>query len=661
MSTIPSSSGQINRTDLSRAIIAANIPTLLMVLVHITGDGAWLRFPFKPSKPRALNLNDSGGLSDELQHEVRERCLDAILDWQDRGRPDLPVPDDALVVEMMSACVGEPVSSEYGPMMAEEMALRDRDEAWQAHTSILADSGYTVLIIGAGVSGLCMASKLNEAGIEYRIVEKNSDVGGTWLENSYPGAGVDAPSHFYAFSFAPNPDWSRYYASRDEIYAYLRRLSEGLGIQERIEFGSEVLDATWNDASQRWHVRIRTRDESIRECMVDVVISAVGQLNRPAIPNLPNLESFPGPSFHTARWPQNFDIRGKRVAVIGTGASAMQVVPAIADQCEQVTVYQRSPQWAVPNENYRRDVDPRVQYLLKNVPFYDQWFRFRLFWVFNDKIHPTLQIDPEWPHSERSINAKNDRHRQFLTEYIRDELGDQIELLPKVLPAYPPYSKRMLMDNGWYRTVAREDVELVTEPILKMTELGILTSDGKERLHDAIVFATGFEARRMLAPMRIVGRRGLSLRDIWGDDDARAYLGITIADFPNFFCLYGPNTNLGHGGSIIFQIELQAAYIMQLLTHMAKLGYTGVEVKSEKQDRYNLDLDYAHSRMIWTHGAAENWYRNSAGRIVTNSPWRCVDYWRLTHLVSLDDFTFTSAKSVGGESGVGFPTQARAS
>lgn len=640
MSALTASDTELDRDELSRSMAAANIPTILMVLVHLTGDPSWLRGPFRPSKPRALNMNDSAGLSVEAQRQVRKRCADAVLDWQSRGRPALFLPDDELLVEMMSACVGEPVSPEYGPMMAEELTLRDRDEAWHARDAVLAEAGLSVLIIGAGVSGLCMAAKLAEAGVEYRIVEKNDDVGGTWLENSYPGAAVDAPSHFYAYSFAPNADWSRYYASRDEIHEYLREFSDELGIRQRIEFGSEVEEAVWDEPAQHWQVKVRSADGTERKYTTDVLVSAVGQLNLPATPQLDGLEGFGGIAFHTARWPEDLDIRGKRVAVIGTGASAMQVVPAIAGVAEQITIYQRSPQWAVPNENYRRDVDDRVKYLLRNVPFYDQWFRFRLFWVFNDKVHPTLQIDPEWPHPDRSINAKNDRHREFLTNYIRDELGEHVELLPKVLPNYPPYGKRMLMDNGWFRTITRPDVELVTEAIARVTATGIVTEDETERDHDVIVFATGFQARRMLAPMRIVGSDGQVLRDLWGDDDARAYLGIAIAGFPNLFCLYGPHTNLGHGGSIIFQIELQAGYIMQLLTYMAEHGWSQVDVRPEVEDKYNADLDSAHGRMIWTHAGMETWYRNSAGRVVTNSPWRCVDYWHLTHQLSADDFVF---------------------
>ena len=640
MSALNTSVLKADRDELAKAMEAANLPTILMVLVHITGDRSWLRPPYRPSKPRALNLNDSAGLPDELQQEVRARCVDAIVDWESKGRPSLLVPDEDFLVEMMSACVGEPVAPEYGPMMAEEMTLLDRDQAWQDGAKALAGSGMSVLIVGAGISGLCMAAKLIEAGVSFRIVEKNPDVGGTWYENTYPGARVDAPSHFYAFSFAPNPDWSHYYANREEIYRYLRELSERSGVYDRIEFNSELTEASWDETAQCWHTRVRHSDGTEHLDDTNVIVTAVGLLNRPAIPSLPGIESYEGTAIHTARWPKDFNVDGKRVAVIGTGASAMQVVPAIAGTAAKVTVYQRSPQWAVPNENYRRDVDPRVKYLLKHVPCYDQWFRFRLFWVFNDKVHPTLQKDPNWIHPERSINAKNDRNREFLTRYIKDELGDRLDLLPKVLPDYPPYGKRMLMDNGWFRTMARDDVELVTDPISRVTKSGIVSEDATERDFDVIIFATGFEARRMLAPMTIVGRYGESIRQLWGDDDARAYLGITVAGFPNFFCLYGPNTNLGHGGSIIFQIELQAAYVMQLLTYMAEHGYTEVDVRDDVQDLYNKELDDAHAKMIWTHEGMDTWYRNSAGRIVTNSPWRCVDYWRLTHLVSYEDFVF---------------------
>jgi 4-hydroxyacetophenone monooxygenase len=261
--------------------------------------------------------------------------------------------------------------------------------------------------------------------------------------------------------------------------------------------------------------------------------------------------------------------------------------------------------------------------------------------MFNDKLYPSLQIDPNWPHLDRSVNATNDKHRVFFTEHIRESLADRMDLWDKVLPTYPPYGKRILMDNGWYDAITRDDVELITEKVVGVTTDAIITSDGKRHEADVIVLATGFQSKRMLWPMDIHGIDGQSIRELWGDDDARAYLGMTVPGFPNLFITYGPNTNLGHGGSVIFHAECQVNYISRLLVEMVERGIRSLECRKDVFDEYNARVDAAHSRMIWSHRGMDTWYRNARGRVVTNTPWRLLDYWRMTRRPSLDDFEVT--------------------
>jgi 4-hydroxyacetophenone monooxygenase len=315
----------------------------------------------------------------------------------------------------------------------------------------------------------------------------------------------------------------------------------------------------------------------------------------------------------------------------------MQLVPAIAGVAAHVTVFQRSPQWAVPNAELDRAVSAETQWLLAQLPFYSGWYRYREFWQWNDHIHPTLQIDPDWPHQDRSINALNESHRVFLTEHITRTLEGRPDLIAKCLPTYPPYGKRGLMDAGWFATMRRDDVSLVTEPVTAIRPGGLVTADGAEHAADVIAYATGFHAQKMLWPMDVHGRDG-TIREAWGDDDPRAYLGIAIPGFPNFFTLYGPNTNLGHGGSVVFHTELQVRYTMGLICAMVEGGISAAEVRAEVCAEYNDRLDEAHSRMIWSHRGMDTWYRNAKGRIVTNSPWRLADYWRMTREPDLSEY-----------------------
>jgi 4-hydroxyacetophenone monooxygenase len=637
--TYPPAAGGELSTDaaLRRALDEANIPTLLMVLVQLTGDRHWLAAPYRPTRTKGMSDHDTGGLEPEVQDLIRAEAFDAVRRWRAGELTPMGLPPEELFIEMMSVCVGERVPPEYAPMMAEEMGFVSRDTTWDAPPEPAALSGFHVVVIGAGVSGLCAAIRLEQAGVPYTVIEKNDAVGGTWLDNRYPGCGVDTPSHLYSYSFAPN-EWTNYYSKRPHLHEYLERCATEFGVRHRIQFRTEVVSAVYDEAQNNWAVVLRGPDGTERELTANVVISAVGQLNRPSVPNIPGADTFTGPAFHSAQWPSDVDVKGKRVAVVGTGASAMQLVPAIAGDVAALTVFQRSPQWAAPSENYRRTVTDHVKLLMDEVPFYAAWYRFRLAWSFNDKVHASLQLDPGWEHPERSVNAINDGHRRFFTDYMLSQLGDRTDLIPKVLPSYPPFGKRMLIDNGWFQAITEDHVELVTEHVTEIRPQGLVTADGAEYEADVIVYATGFDSLRMLAPMDIRGRSGRSIRETWGDDDAHAYLGLAVPDFPNFFCLYGPNTNLGHGGSLIFLTECGVRYIMEIVQQMIAEGLSAVEVRRDVHDEYNSRVDAAHDRMIWTHPGMDTWYRNGRGRVVTNSPWRVVDYWQMTRTARLEDY-----------------------
>lgn len=623
------------------ALVAGNIPTLLLVLRTLTGDPRWFEPPFRPSRTIAMNDNDTGGLPEEIQEEIREAVLDLLRNLRDGSGVVAPPPLDGELIAMLGESLGEQVPAEYAQSMAEDAGFVPSD----VFDGPPLGADLSVVIIGAGISGICAGTALRRLGVDVTIVERNDDVGGTWLDNDYPGAGVDTPSHLYAFSFAPWASWTRYYAKQPEILDYLRRVADQEGLRSVIRFGTEVLGASWDAAASVWRVRILSGGVE-SELVSDVLVSSVGQLNRPVIPALPGLDTFPGPAFHTAEWDHSVDLAGKRVGVVGTGASAMQVVPTIAEQAGSVVIFQRSPQWVAPNGNYLREVDPRTQLLFEQVPYYRPWYRLRLMWMFQDKLHPTLQRDPSWEGGGdgRSINRTNDKHREFLTRYLHEQLGDRDDLVAKSLPDYPPYGKRMLLDCDWFSTLRRDDVSLVTSGVAAIDGSTVVADDGGRHDVDVLVFATGFSARKMLHPLDIRGRSGESLRERWGDDDAWAHLGIEIPDFPNLFLMYGPNTNLGHGGSTMFHAECQVHYMVELLREMVAADVAAVEVRQEVCDDYVARVDAAHENMIWTHPGMSTWYRNAAGRVVTNSPWRLLDYWTMTRRPSLDEHLVTPAR-----------------
>lgn len=630
---------------LHRAIAVANIPVLVMVLHHLTGDDRWLAEPYAPSRGRGLSDHDTGGLPDSVQAEIRDAAEHAVRDWSRGAPPARPRPAAEHLRHMLSVCVAEDVPAEYARLMRVEMGF-EPDPTPRADGPTADDA--QVLVVGAGVSGLALAVRLERAGIPYTIVEKNEDVGGTWLENRYPNAGVDTPSFLYSLSYFPR-SWSTHYGKRDEMLAYLRDVADRFGLRDRIRFRTEVRRADWDDGAQRWHVELGRRDGSTEHVAARFLVTAVGLLSRPKIPDLPGMDSFDGHLFHSARWPEGFDVTGRRVGIVGSGASAMQIVPAIAPEAGQVTIFQRSPQWAAPVDNYFDPVREEIHWLVRHVPYYHRWYRFRLAWLFNDRVWPSLQIDPDWPHPERSLNGTNDGHRAFFTAHLRAELGDREDLVDKTLPTYPPYGKRILLDNGWYATIRRPDVELVTEAVSEVTATGVRTSAGGEHEVDVVVLCTGFEAQRLLHPMDIRGRDGRSIREDWGDDDPHAYLGITTPGFPNLVFMYGPNTNPG-GGSYMFIAECQARYIADLLVKAIDAGAGAVECRQDVHDEFNRQVDEQHSRMVWSHPGMETYYRNPAGRVVTNWPWRVVDYWERTRSADLDDFVLEPATEAAGRS-----------
>ena len=629
-----------SQLDLSSAIAEADIRCLLMVLVHMTGDERWLEPPYKPKRDVRLIPDPDAGLPAEIQHEIRTAVVGLFA--QGTPKPVVTDPGDELILRMMRACLGENVAPEYASLMREEMGFIPRQARWSQRPADETLARHHVLIVGAGVCAIALAVALGQLGIGYTIVEKNAELGGTWYVNRYPGCGVDTPNHSYSYSFGSRNAWTRYFCQREELLDYLKKVADEYGIRKHLRLNTQLTSSRWNEGKRRWISTLKTEggEETFEST---VLVSAIGQLNDPSRAHFNGEEEFKGLILHSALWPDNLKLEGKRVAVIGTGATSMQLVPSIADRVASLTVFQRTAQWARPVEGYSDPITEGAQWLLAHLPFYVQWYRFNMFWRYGDGLLPFLRKDSAWPHPDRAVNKGNDRHREELTDFIQSELKDRPDLIGKCVPTYPPYGKRILLDNGWFNTLTKPNVELVTDAVDRFTRDGILTRDGRERPYDIIVVATGFKVTEMAARLDITGRDGKNLRDKWAGDNPTAYLGLTVPDFPNLFCMLGPNSGPAHGGSVIFQSECQSRYISACLVEMIERGIAAIDVRQEVHDDYVRKVDAEHEAMIWTHPGMTTYYRNKSGRVFSAMPWRFVDYWAMTHDPDLNQYRLTKA------------------
>jgi 4-hydroxyacetophenone monooxygenase len=624
--------------EIAEALLDLSIPTLMLSLVHMSGDPGLIRGRLRPA---GLFLNEvQGYMTEEDKAEVRSLALEVIGRYRDRGCPE-PEPVSAeLLHEMMTWLVCEDVPVEYVPMLMEEMEL-DGTDGRKVEPVADADArrAFPVVVIGCGQSGLLAGIRLQEAGIPFTILEKNAGVGGTWWENSYPGARVDVGNHFYCYSFEPSDEWTEFFAQQPELQAYFEAVMRRHGIGEHIRFETEVLGASWDDDRAVWSVRTRGRDGGEETLEARAVISAVGQLNRPHVPDIPGQEAFTGPAFHSARWDHTVDLTGRRVAMIGAGASGFQIAPTIAPEVGHLTVFQRTAQWMFPNPNYHEPVGPGVRWALRHLPFYGRWYRFLLFWPGCDKGLEAARVDPDYPDQQRAVSETNEFTRQMFTEWITSQVGDDPDLIAKVVPDYPATGKRTLQDNGsWLRTLTRDNVELVRTGIDHIEADAVVTEDGVRHPADVLVYATGFHANRVLWPMEITGRDGTDLRTMWGERPA-AYLGITVPGFPNLFCMYGPGTNLAHGGSLIFHSECQIRYITQCLDLLIEGGHRSMEPTQERYDDWHERSQREIKTLVWSQPSVKHsFFKNAYGEIHVLSPWRLVDYWRWTRELDAADF-----------------------
>lgn len=476
-----------------------------------------------------------------------------------------------------------------------------------------------IIILGAGMGGLGMAAKLRRAGLDsFTILEKGSDVGGTWRDNHYPGSGCDVPSHLYSFSFEPKLDWSRKFAKQPEIHDYQLQLTRKYGLRPFIRFNTEVSEARFDEATGLWHVST-VGGETFT---ANMVVSALGQLNRPAFPKIEGDESYKGTKFHSARWDHDYDLNGKNVCVIGNGASAIQFVPEIVDQVKKLSIFQRSPNWVVPKAD--RPYTDIEQKLFQRFPFLVKLHRWMIYLTLERNYLAFIRD---------SLFSKlfEKAGRKELDTYIADPKLKEI-----LTPDYPAGCKRVLISNDWYPAIAKPNCETLTSPIARITEDAVVTADGVSHPADAIIYSTGFQTMDFLAPMKVTGLGGQDLNAAWREG-AEAHRGVAVSGFPNFFMLYGPNTNLGHN-SIIFMLECQINYILQVVDTLQNPKLRWIDVHKHSQKGFNEELQKDMQKTVWA-GGCSSWYKNEAGKVTNNwSSFTTKYWWQMRHL-DLDEYS----------------------
>lgn len=479
----------------------------------------------------------------------------------------------------------------------------------------------SVIIIGTGFGGIGMAIQLKRAGFhEVTLLEKADRVGGTWRDNTYPGAACDVQSHLYSYSFEPKHDWTCKFGAQPEIQSYMEHCVEKYGLASHIRFNKAVSDASFDSQTNQWTVRTEAGDTYT----ASVLITATGQLNRPAIPDIPGLESFKGAMFHSARWDHDYDLTGKRVAVIGTGASAIQFVPAIVPKAAKLDLYQRSAAWVLPKPD--REFTHTEQSLFQKLPLWDRLYR-SLIYMKNE----TRAI------AFTRFNKLLDIFAQQAIKEARTHVTDP-EKLKDIIPEYQIGCKRILISNDWYPAINQPHVDLITDSIARVDETGVVTADGERRDADAIIFATGFRASEFLSPLRITGREGVSLNDAWANG-AKAFKGITVSGFPNLFMVYGPNTNLAHN-SILYMLESQFRYVISALNALAKYPGAAMDVRQDRQTRYCQVVQRGLDGTVWDTGCS-SWYLDAQGRNTVNWPGFTFSYRFATRAVDTADYTFS--------------------
>ncbi len=549
-----------------------------------------------------------------------------------------PPPGEAEARKFMELFSGEPLSEKYARFGIEELAFDEfpRDWQWTKKPPPEVLDKIKILVIGGGISGLTAAIQLRRLGFSFKVVERQGDLGGTWNLNHYPEARVDTSSYMYQYKFEKNYPWSEYFAARDETKVYLKHVAEKYGVAGSIQFNTEVVAAEWEEVNGVWNVTLRERDGRETHETANFIISGSGLFSTPRLPDIPGIETFEGAMFHTTQWNHSFSLENKRVALIGTGSTGVQLMPALARNAAQLTVYQRSANWIAGAPGYRDKVLPETRLLFESIPYYWNWYCYSSFDT-SVQLQNAQTYDHEWRKNNAGISEANEKVRAGLIDYMHAKLEGRADLIAKCTPDHAPLARRLVVDNGFYESLLRPNVELVTEGIDRFTPTGIVSRDGVKREFDLIVLAAGFQVSKYLSPVEYVGRNGKTLDEAWAADGPRSYLGVTMPDFPNLMMMYGPNGQPRSGGFYSWA-EIWARYIAGMICRTIESGHRSIAVKQEVFDDYNRRLDEADKEILWREESKESYFVNEFGRQSVNIPFPVEELHDMFIEPKLEDF-----------------------
>jgi 4-hydroxyacetophenone monooxygenase len=601
----------VDEAFIRRALELADLAAVRVALFQITHD------------PELDSLTPVAQFSDEEKAALIEKAV-AFLQSDAIDTP-VPEPTDEELRHLMEMATGIPITDQEFFARRGLAAFEERPwcAQWPDEKPAIPE-GFNVAIIGAGFSGIAAGHQMEQLGIPYTIYERRHEVGGVWSINKYPDARVDTLSSTYEYNFEKNYPWTEYFARQSEVRGYIEHVAKKHGMWEHLSFNSDLKEARWDDDAQVWHLTFARPDGTTFRSDANAVVSAVGVFANPKFVDFPGASDFGGTIVHPTQWGNGgYDAKDKTVAVIGNGSTGVQLVAPIAREAKQVYVYQRTAQWISPRPKYGQPIEPELRWILDTMPAYWNWQRYTatsaLF-----ASHELMVPDPEWQAKGGFVNQKNDALRTILSDYIKSQVGDRPDLIEKLAPDYAPMTRRPVVDNGWYAALTRDNVELVTENIVRFTPTGIETDDGTVRDVDYIITATGFEVIKFLWPAEYFGEGGKNLHEFWSTDGPRAYLSLMVPGFPNMFMLYGPNSQPVSGGtSLPSWYQIWSGYIGQTLCKMIQEGKSQVQVTHEAFTRYNEALDEEAKGLVLltdTASVKKNYYVNEYGRMQVNAP-----------------------------------------
>ena len=620
----------MNANDIRDNLLHANPNVLRAVLYLLTGDADLARMS-------TIERERRGGafIEHELRNEDAQKVVDLAAQFltSDSGRRPASLEelgaDQERVREAIGFLSGNLPSAAEFRLGIRELGLEEVSgvESTRASWSGQPDlSDWRVLVVGTGFSGIAVAVRLQELGIPYSVVDKQSRIGGTWERNQFPESRVDTTSYVYQYSFMEKYPWTEHYATQSEVREYLVNVADAFDVTPNIRLSTEVVEARFDAETSVWNVLLRDAQGKEWHETANFIVSASGLFSSPKTPNFPGLDSFEGPIIHSAKWDASFDPAGKRVAIIGNGSTGVQITPWLARHAKQLHVFQRTPQWISPLEKYKEKVSAQLQWLHDNVPFYWKWSCYNARLV-RGSLGDAQEYDRAWQASGGRVSRRNDGLRENLTQFIANKLTDRPELRDACTPDYAPLARRLVVDNGWYDAILQPHVSLVPRGVSALHPDGVETTDGQRVAVDAIVLATGFDAEKYTLPAQYYGPDGTTLEEAWESDGPRAYVGLEVPQFPNFFIMYGPNGQ-PRGGSLVAAVELWVDYIGQRIVRTVESGHKRSSVKPSIFNSYNEHMDIEMQRLIWQGEAPQgrNYYVNRFGRQNVNMPWRIHDY-----------------------------------